>query len=114
MSRLRKVVGWVLVVYGVLGTLDRIGYFPTAWFSNPIKKIVDFFSVNPILYFLYLVFPLVMLILGLIILMSERLHSKEKRKQCASTLLSRLLRFNFVYLLCSQHTFGFQSRFNFS
>jgi hypothetical protein len=76
MGRLRKVVGWVLVLYGVVGTLDRLGYFPTAWFYNPVKKIVDFFSPNPILYFLYLVFPSIMLILGLIMLMLERRHPK--------------------------------------
>jgi hypothetical protein len=43
-GRLRKVVGWVLVIYGIAGTLDRLGYFQTAWFSNPILKVVDFFS----------------------------------------------------------------------
>ena len=75
-GRLKKVVGWLLVVYGVAGTLDRLGYFPTAWFSNPISKVVDFFSANPILRFLYLVFPLIMLILGSIILTLERMHSK--------------------------------------
>jgi hypothetical protein len=79
MGRLRKVVGWVLVVFGVAGTLDRLGYFPTAWFSNPIKKVVDFFSPNPVLRFLYLVFPLAMLVLGSIILWLEREHSKMSR-----------------------------------
>jgi len=113
MSRLRKVVGWVLVTYGVFGTLDRLGYFPTAWFSNPIKKVVDFFSANPILYFLYLVFPLIMLIFGLIILMLERLHSEEKRKldasfhttSRASPLLNRFLCVNFS--LSREHSNGF-------
>lgn len=79
MGRLRKIVGSVLVIYGIVGTLDRLGYFPTAWFSNPITKVVDFFSANPILRFLYLVFPLIMLILGSIILMLERMHSKISR-----------------------------------
>ena len=69
-----------MVVFGAFGTLDRLGYFPTAWFSNPIKRVVDFFSANPILCFLYLVFPLIMLILGLIMLTLERMHYKEKRK----------------------------------
>jgi hypothetical protein len=76
---LKKVVGWVLVVYGVVGTLDRLGYFPTAWFPNPIAKVVDFFSANSILSFLYLVFPLMMLIVGSIILMLERKRSKTSR-----------------------------------
>jgi hypothetical protein len=80
MGSIRKVVGWVLVVLGVFGTLDRLGYFPTAWFSNPIRRVVDFFSANLILYFLYLVFPLIMLILGLTILTLEIMHSEEKRK----------------------------------
>jgi hypothetical protein len=60
-----------LIIFGVAGTLDRLGYFPTAWFSNPVKKIVDFFSKNPILYFLYLVFPLILLIIGSILLVLE-------------------------------------------
>jgi hypothetical protein len=81
LGRLRKVVGWLLVIYGVVGTLDRLGYFPTAWFSNPISKVVDFFSANPILRFLYLVFPLIMLIVGSIILMLERMHSKKSRSE---------------------------------
>jgi hypothetical protein len=81
---LRKVVGWILIICGVAGTLDRLGYFPTAWFSNPIKKIVDFFSTNPILYFLYLIFPLIMLILGLTLLWLEYSHSKKKA--CCSCL----------------------------
>jgi hypothetical protein len=80
-ERLRKVVGWLLVVYGVVGTLDRLGYFPTAWFSNPISKVVDFFPANPILRFLYVVFPLIMLVLGFIILMLERMHSKKSRSE---------------------------------
>jgi hypothetical protein len=80
MGKLRKVVGWVLVMYGVAGTLDRLGYFPTAWFSNPITKIVDFFSANPVLYFLYLVFPSVMLVLGSTVLMFEYMRSGEKHK----------------------------------
>jgi ABC-type amino acid transport system permease subunit len=79
MGRLRKVVGWVLVIYGIVGTLDRLGYFPTAWFSNPITKVVDFFSGNPILKLLYLVFPLIMLVLGSIILLLERIHYKMRR-----------------------------------
>jgi hypothetical protein len=74
---LKKVVGWVLVVYGVAGTLDRLGYFPTAWFSNPIASVVDFFSANPPLRILYLVFPPIMLILGSIILILEHMHSKK-------------------------------------
>jgi hypothetical protein len=74
------VVAWVLVIFGVCGTLDRLGYFPTAWFLNPITKLVNFFSANPILEFLYLVFPPIMLILGLVILMIERAHSEEKRE----------------------------------
>jgi hypothetical protein len=77
---LRKVVGWVLVVYGVCGTLDRLGYFPTAWLSNPITKLVEFFSTNPILRLLYLAFPPIMLILGLMILIPVYMHPKEKRK----------------------------------
>jgi hypothetical protein len=80
-GRLRKVVGWPLVVYGVVGTLDRLGYFPTAWFSNPISRVVEFFWANPVLRFLYLVFPLVMLILGSIILMLERMHSNKSRSE---------------------------------
>jgi hypothetical protein len=69
-----------LVIYGVLGTLDRLSYFATAWFSNPIKRVVDFFSANSILYFLYLVFPLIMLVFGIIILTLEHVHSAEKHK----------------------------------
>jgi hypothetical protein len=84
-GRLKKAVGWVLVVYGVIGSLDRLGYFPTAWFSNPISKIVDFFSINAVLYFLYLVFPLMMLILGMIILGLEYVHSKEEWTHFAFT-----------------------------
>jgi hypothetical protein len=80
MGSLRRVVGWALVIYGVFGALDRFGYSPTTQFSNAIKKIVDFFSVNPILYFLYLVFPLIMLILGLMIITLEYVHFGEKRK----------------------------------
>jgi hypothetical protein len=76
---LRKVVGWVLVVYGVAGTLDRLGYFPTAWFPNPITKVVEFFSANLILYFLYLVFPPVMLVLGLIVLFLEYKRSRREK-----------------------------------
>jgi hypothetical protein len=72
----RKVLGWVLVVYGVAGTLDRLGYLPTAWFSNPIAKVVDFFSASLILRILYLAFPLIMLILGSMMLVLEHIHSK--------------------------------------
>jgi hypothetical protein len=79
MGRLRKIVGWILVIYGIVGILDRLGYFPTAWFSNPITKLVDFFSANPILRFLYLVFPLIMLILGSIMLMLGHVRSKINR-----------------------------------
>jgi hypothetical protein len=68
----KKAVGWALVAYGVCGTLDRLGYFPTAWFPNPITKLVDFFWPNPILRFLYLAFPPAMLVLGLLIVNKER------------------------------------------
>ena len=77
MLRKKAVVGWVLVIYGVVGTLDRLGYFPTAWFPYPISKVVDFFSANLVLRLLYLVFPLAMLILGSVMLMVERKHSRK-------------------------------------
>jgi hypothetical protein len=66
-----------LVVYGAAGTLDRLGYFPTAWFSNPISRVVDFFSANPVLRFLYSVFPLIMSVLDSIISVYERMHSER-------------------------------------
>jgi hypothetical protein len=78
MGRVRKVVGWALVIYGVAGTLDRLGYFPTAWFPNPVTKVVEFLSANSVLYFLYLVFPPVMLALGLILLLLEHARSKGR------------------------------------
>jgi hypothetical protein len=71
MSRLRKTAGWILIAYGVVGTLDRVGYSPRTWFSDAVARMVDYFSVNPILCFLYEVFPLMMLILGAIVLARE-------------------------------------------
>jgi hypothetical protein len=96
-GRLGKVVRWFLAVCGVVGALDRLGYFPTAWFSNPISRVVDFLSANSILRFLYLVFPLIMLILGSIILMLERMHSKKSRSKENRTEENRTTKAGYFY-----------------
>jgi hypothetical protein len=64
MRGLRKTAGWILIAYVVVGTLDRVGYSPKTWFSDAVTRMIDYFSANPVLFFLYEVFPLIMLILG--------------------------------------------------